>query len=256
MRFNEKMTEEEYNASRERHGALWWAGRILVLIMVIGTFAILVWRLVSAIVPDSMKTVTPTPALCEAWQAAEAEGRELYAYANELDSITRAEHNYAYFSVSNVIFIEEIQQVQFSFRYNNSTIMHLVEDYQLEKVPDRAETLYDVTLYVAYDLTPEDTSDNAGNDPGSVEFVRYFPSSCYADATTMYNYRRFVFDGLETEHDGHPMLAVYVDVYYTQDIDYEKESYGTLIIYDYLAEKVPHSWSKKDKAALAGGSAG
>lgn len=251
MSFREKMTQDEYERRSEGHGALWWCGRILVLTLVIGTFGILFWRLFSAVTPGEIKIVTPNQALYTAWSQAQEEGRELTIYRHDLDSITRAESNYGYFSVSDVLFIDEAQQVQFVLRYNNSTIRHLKEDYGLDALPDKAEDLYDVTLYVAYDLTPADPSDNDGNDPASVKFIRYTPTDCTAQSTTMYSYRRFVFDGVDMTIRDNPVLAVYIDIYYKGDVHYDSgDPYGTLIIYDYAQENIAYTLSSKDKDAL------
>lgn len=220
------------------------------LLLVFGTIGILVWRMFSSGNPKSMKTLMVNDATHAAWMAAEAEDREMVMYSQKLDEITRAEHNYGYFSVTQTLFVEDADQVQVLFRYNNSTIRHLQEDYDLPEVPDRDEDLYDVTLYVAYDLTPNDTTDNAGNDPASVKFVRYYPSEMTSDKKNLYNYRKFIFDGVDMTVTENPVLAVYVDIYYKDDIDYNKDAYGTLIIYDYLAEKEVYELTGRDKDAL------
>jgi hypothetical protein len=136
------------------------------------------------------------------------------------------------------------------FRHNNATIRSLVKDYNLPEVPDRTLDLYDVTLYVAYDLTPGDVTDNAGNNPESVRFVRYYPTATESAQTLMYNYRRFTFDGIDMNVTENPVLAVYVDVYYKEDVDYEKEPYGALCIYDYLTEREYRELGKNELNAL------
>jgi hypothetical protein len=125
-----------------------------------------------------------------------------------------------------------------------------VEDYGLPRVPEREEELYDVTLYVAYDLTPADLTDNAGNHPDSVKFVRYHATSFEPAQSLMYNYRRLTFDGIDMNVTENPVLAVYVDVYYVEDIDYGKDSYGTLCIYDYATQKEYCKLDKSEAEAL------
>ncbi len=221
------------------------------LVLVFGTTAFFLWRIFSSGNPKSMEGIAVNEPLYTAWQTAEAQDQALTIYAQDQDHITRAEHNYSYFAVTDVKFIEEANQVQVLFRYNNSTIRHLVEDYDLPSTPDRAEDLYDVTLYVAYDLTPDDHSDDDGNAPESVRFVRYHATDCTADQKNLYNYRKFTFDGVDMTVTDNPVLAVYVDVYYKEAIDYDVDSYGTLIIYDYAAERIPYELSKSDLEALA-----
>jgi len=126
-----------------------------------------------------------------------------------------------------------------------------VEDYGLAEIPDRADELYDVTLYVAYDLTPDDLTDNAGNNPGSVKFVRYHATNSTPATSLLYNFRRLTFDGLDMTVTDTPVLAVYVDVYYLGDLDYEAEPYGTICIYDYLAENTYGTLDKKEISALS-----
>ena len=187
-----------------------------------------------------------------AYKAALAEGREVTVFyqQSQYDTTTVRDKNYSYFSAKEARFIQEADQVQLLFRYNNATIRHLVEDYGLTEIPDRADELYDVTLYVAYDLTPADLTDNAGNDPSAVKFVRYHATSSEPAQSLMYNYRRMTFDGLDMTVTDNPVLAVYVDVYYLEDLDYEAEPYGTICIYDYAAENTYETLTKQEIAAL------
>lgn len=204
-------------------------------------------------------------------------GEDWTAYSKGKSSITRAEYegeagvdhnflnknNYGYFGVTQSVIIDEAKQVQLVFRYNNSTIKHLKEDYALEEMPDRAEHLYDVTLVLAIDLTPDVEEDNFTDplDPASVLLLRVQPDEDMTVRTTknLYNYYRYVFDlpeDVEMEH----ILAVYVDVYYVNDITYLEEGsdiytdepYGTLCIYDYISKMTPYKLSSADKKALRG----
>ena len=234
------------------------AGRILkwtfaALIALICGF--LLWRICSAADPASMKGLSVNESIHEAYVA---NGEELTIFTQEQNSITRAENNYGYFAVTNHVFIPEANQVQLVFRYNNSTIRALKEDYALEQTPSRDDTLYDVTLLLAIDLTPENSEDNAGNDPSSVRFVRvHATGEPEAEKTALYNYRRFVFDVGESGEDlgalldSGLLLAVYTDIYYVEDCHYENTPYGTLCLYDYLSENVPVKLTAEDKLTLA-----
>ena len=223
------------------------------LLLVFGTIIFFIWRaFFSTIIPTEVRYLSANAPLREAYEAALSEERELTVFYQEsqYDTTTVRDKNYSYFSAKEARFIQEANQVQILFRYNNATIRHLVEDYDLAEIPDRAEDLYDVTLYVAYDLTPADLTDNAGNDPASVKFVRYHATSSEPATSLMYNYRRMTFDGLDMTVTDTPVLAVYVDVYYLGDLDYEAEPYGTICIYDYLAENTYVTLDKKEIAAL------
>lgn len=212
--------------------------KAVCLTIIFGTTLFLLWRaFISTIIPAEVEGLVPNDTLKAAWLSARQEGGELTYFSQMQDETTTAEHNYSYFTAKKVAFIEDANQVQLLFRYNNSTIRSLVKDYDLPEAPDRSADLYDVTLYVAYDLTPENLTDNDGNDPESVKFIRYYPSAMQSAETLMYNYRRFTFDGIDMNVTDNPVLAVYVDVYYVEDVDYGKDSYGTLCIYDYATAK-------------------
>lgn len=223
------------------------------MILVFGTIIFFIWRaFISTIVPAEVKGLAPNDALRKAYESAAAEGREVTVFYQEsqYDTTTVRDKNYSYFTAKDARFIVEANQVQLLFRYNNATIRHLVEDYGLTETPDRETDLYDVTLYVAYDLTPADLTDNAGNNPDSVRFVRYHASSSEPAQALIYNYRRMTFDGVDTTVTDNPVLAIYVDVYYLGDLNYEAEPYGTICIYDYLAENTYGTLSKQEIAAL------
>ena len=221
------------------------------LTLVFGTIVFFLWRaFISTIIPGEVDGLAVNPILHAAWLEAEGEKKELTYFTQVQSETTTAEHNYSYFTAKNVAFIEDANQIQLLFRYNNATIRSLVKDYNLPEVPDRTADLYEITLYVAYDLTPEDITDNAGNDPESVKFVRYYPTATESAQTVMYNYRRLTFDGIDVNVTENPVLAVYVDVYYKEDIDYEKDPYGTLCIYDYLTEREYRGLGKNEVKAL------
>ena len=58
-----------------------------------------------------------------------------------------------------------------------------------------------------------------------------------------------MFDGIEITDD---VIAVYVDVYYVGDIDYEKDAYGTLLVYYYTEKNIPYKLTRNDKQAIEG----
>ena len=205
------------------------------LLLVFGTIGFFLWRVFSSGNPKSLERLTPNAALRDATIAAEEAGESLTVrYQYQQDYITSVvDKNYGYFAVTDSKFIPEAKQVQVLFRYNNSTIRHLKEDYKLDAMPNRNDDLYDVTLYVLYDLTPDVESDNDGRTPEAVKAVRYHATSSTAGKKNLYNYRKLVFDGVEQTDESLPLLAVYVDFYYVGDVDYEKEAYGALPLYLY-----------------------
>ncbi len=209
------------------------------LVAVFGTIVFFLWRVFSSGNPKEMERLTPNAILHDAYVAAEAgEGEGLTVWTQyQSDYITSVpDKNYGYFAITDAKFIPEADQVQILFRYNNSTIRNLKEDYNLAEMPDRDDDLYDVTLYAVYDLTPENQEDNAGDIPEAVRGVRYHATLSVSDRKNLYNYRKLVFDGVDLTPEDQPLLAIYVDFYYKEDIDYEQDSYGTLPIYFYDAE--------------------
>ena len=233
-----------------------WGGRtvkFLFFLLIFGVIGILLWRMFSSTDPDSMKVITPNESLVIAY---EQEGEALSLFRQEQRSITSGEKNYGYFSVTDAVFIPSANQIQIVVRYNNSTLRALCEDKGLSEVPDRQEDLFDVTLSVAVDLTPENEEDNLGNTEGSVRFVRVHPASVSSEQKNLYNYRRFVFDlgseelSLSALLDSGLLLAVYTDIYYEGDLNYDEPAYGTLCLYDYITETKPARLTKKDRAAI------
>ena len=230
-----------------------WIIKMLIALIVGLVCAIVLWRVFSSSDPKTMKTLSVNE---KTYSAYEASGDELYIFEQEQNSITRGDKNYGYFSVTQDIFIPDANQAQLVFRYNNSTIRALASDYSLPEVPAREAELYDVTLLLAIDITPEDTTDNDQNSPESIRFVRVHASSYSRDTKLMYNYFRYIFDigesgeDIKTLLDEGLLLAVYADVYYNEDIDYEKTPYGTLCLYDYRSERLPVKLSGRDKRAL------
>lgn len=219
--------------------------RLLGILLIVAVNGIVLWRIFSSGDPAAVGVLKVNRNTADAYEKA----GKLTMWYQEQATVTKAEKNYGYFGVTQWRYVEEAEQVQLVFRYNNSTIKHLKEDYKLETMPDRAEMLYDVTLCVAYDLTPDDPSDNDGNNPESVRFERYYPDrdTIGTAQKNVYNYRTYLFDGIVIDET---VLAVYADIYYVGDIDYEKEAYGTLCLYDYSTPRVSIELKKADTEAL------
>ncbi len=222
----------------------------LLMIFIVGFF---LWRIFSSSNSDEMDTVAPSNALCELYHR---EGESLYMFRQEQRSITSAAKNYGYFSVTSCVFIPDINEIQTTFRYNNSTLRSTAEDYSLPSVPERGDETYEMSLLFAIDLTPDNTEDNLGNNESSVRFVRVNGSVVLKEQKNLYNFRKIVFNLSDTELDLNTilddgtLLAVYADIYYVGDIDYEKDAYGTLCLYDYMSENITVPLKKGDIAAI------
>lgn len=230
-----------------RSYALWLAGHavhIVLSLLVTAVCAAMCWRVfISSIPPAEMKRLAVTPALTEAYRT---HGEELTLYTQKQPSVTKGEHNYGYFGVTRFVFIPEAEQLQLTFRYNNSTLERVKEDYALAEAPERGVEIFDVSLVRIVDTTPSDTSDNVDGSP-SLKKERFAPSSRVVDTTALYTYILYTFDGVTMTDD---TITAYLDVYYSADVDYSKNAYGTLRLYHTEDPKLPVELSGKERKAL------
>lgn len=218
--------------------------KFLFALFILSVNAILIWRVfISTGMPKEIGTLLMNDRLSAAY---EQYGDGLTFRRQEQATVTKAEYNYGYFSVTQCVFIPEAEQVQIVVRYNNSTLKHLAQDYGLAEIPSRDLTLFDVTLVKTTDLTPNDKSDNT--DPTRLSVERYYPSEEFLrDTTTLYTFYRYVFDGVTVDDvtDG-----VFADIYYVDDIDYNERAYGTLCLYSAVDEWEPYQLTSADRKAL------
>ena len=221
----------------------------ILLVVAINVFFL--WRIFSSNDPSSLKALSPNEALAAAY---EADGDLVGMFSQEQRSITSGEENYGLFAVSKTVFIPSANQIQITVRYNNSTLRRTQEKYGLSEVPARDADVYDVSLLIVTDLTPEDDSDNLSLSEDSVKQTRIFPSYCEKEQKNLYNFRRFVFDLGDVDlaqivKDG-TLISVFTDIYYVGDVDYEKTPYGTLCLYDYITETYDVKISSADRKAI------
>lgn len=218
------------------------------MLLILGIIGLLAWRIIDRnVVPSAVKTITPNDRLCEAYEKNDG---KLTMFYQEQSEYTREEKNYGYFANSGTVFIEEAAQLQFVLRYNNSTLKYTAADYALEEEPSRDENIYDVTVTVMYDLTPDNDKDNDGKTEGAVRYERFYPTGDQISyKKTLYNYRKFIFDDIKIDDS---VLAVMVDIYYVGDLDYEETPYATLLLYYYedKAENIEYKLTSADKKAI------
>jgi len=205
--------------------------KAIVGCLFLAVVCILIFRMISSADPKSVKTISVNDNLLSAY---ETYGEELSLCYQDQASTTRTDKNYGYFAVTRSLFILEANQVQLVFRYNNSTLEHLQEDYSLTEAP-KSGTYYDVTLYITYqDKTREDVRIHA-----SANVVR--------DETRRYTYFRYTFDGVDLTG----VEGVFADIYYLGDLDYENAPYGALCLYDYTDKWIDYRLTSADKKALS-----
>lgn len=209
----------------------------------------LLWRMLSSTDPASIKVLSPNERLAKAYLES---GEELYMFRQDQRSVTSSEKNYGYFLMTQTVIIPDANQIQTVVKYNNSTLRHTAEDFGLSDTPSREDNVYDVTLLLAIDLTPEVEEDNYGNDEQSVSFVRCHGSIVSAEQKNLYNYRRIVFQlddaqiDIKQLLDDKLLLAVYMDFYYKDAVDYKASPYGTLCMYDFKSDNVKVKLERED----------
>ena len=230
-----------------------WLIKFLFTLMVAFVCGFLMWRIFSSGDPKSMKALSVNDSIYSAYEEAD---EELYIFRQEQNSTTRADHNAGYFSVTSAVFIPEANQIQVVLRYNNSTIRNLVSDKSLTSTPERSDDLFDVSLFFSVDLTPENKEDNATISESGTRTFRCSSTLVGKEETTLYNYRKFVFDLDSVGEDlaellnTDTLLAVYADVYYVEEMDLDKEAYGTLCLYDYITKKETVKLTRSDRAQI------
>jgi len=220
--------------------------RSLFTLLIIGICALLFWRVfISARVPAAYKRLAPNEVLASAYRE---NGNTLTIFTQDQSTTTKAENNYGYFSVPRFVFIEEADQVQVVFRYNNSTLEAVKTDLALENDLPRGEEIFDVSLVKITDLTPEDTSDNTDGS-AALSSQRLAPTGEPVIKTTaLYTYFLYTFDGVEIASD---TLVIFMDIYYGSTPDYGTPALGTLRLFHHETPRTPVELTSKEKRSLA-----
>lgn len=225
-----------------------WVIKSLIGLFIGAMLGVMLWRILSSGDPKSMQALQPNQTLCDAYAAhtQDPNAGDFFVLHQRYDTIIRDGEAKGYFSVTQADFLPAADQLQLTFRYNNSTLKRVAADLGKPAPLERGKDWFDVTVTVTYDLTPDNHEDNDVNDPACVRFERYQPTACVKDTKNLYNYERLTFDGIDIldhiDENGEPVmradvLAVYVDIYFNENIDYQKEPMGTLMIYVYGTEE-------------------
>ncbi len=238
----EEYSQTLMNPKRKLMGRIaLYAFRLIVFFII----ALVLWRvLFSDRIPALAKTLLVNE---QTYAAYESQGNTLTMYTQPQEQLTFRENEdgiTGLFWVLQSVFIPEADQVQILTRYNNSTLQHIKEDFDLSALPDREQNVADVTLVVTIDPTPSDRKN------GDEQTIRYHASAePVKDQTSMYNYRKYLFDGVSI--DPATTVDVSVHFYYVDRVDYDAAPYAMLRIYDNQSENEPVKLTSRDKRALA-----
>ena len=203
--------------------------RFVLVSLVYGVCLLLLLRMCSARAPKELRGLDCNPTLKTAYAQA---GDLTLCYQNG-DSITRAEPSKGYFAIPEYYYIPEANQVQLIFRYNNSTLKYVTEDYDLPEALTREGDWFDLTLV----LTKEDGTS-----------VRIAPEKIEKSLSKrLYTFYRITFDGVAIDEDA---TGLFADVYYKDDLDYEKDAYGTLCLYDPAEKWLTKKLTNSDRKSL------
>jgi hypothetical protein len=229
--------------------------KFLLVCLVITVCVFMGWRLFSTGIPSDIKILIPNDELKALYSE---QGNDMVVFEQKYDDITRANYNEGYFAVPEAVFIPDANQAQVVFRYNNSTIRRVAVDKGLESVPDREKDLFDVSLVLYIDLTPDNLDDNEDVNSEGLKKIRVRANSQKCERTTLYNFYRFSFDFDEAEEavdikqlmeDG-TLIAVHTQFYYLEGLDYNEAPYGALNIYYHQRSNYDVKLSSKDKKVL------
>ena len=234
--------------------------KFVILCIILTVLTLLIWRTCSTGIPEKLESLSPNVKLKAAYSEAVKKDKELYVFNQAYDELSRGDSE-GYFAVPDAKFIPDANQVQIVFRYNNSTIKSLVKDYSLKTTPQKEAELFDVSLVLYIGDYPEDTTSDVSKENSELQAIRIKPTAgAVRENTTLYNFYRFTFD---LENGAEPLslkelladkqlVAVHVEVYYNQDIDYNENPYGALCIYDYRHKNKEVELTDTEKEALGG----
>ncbi len=223
---------------------LWILGHVLrglVVLLIIGVCAFLIWRIAfSQKPPKELRRIASNEILREAYDEY-GDDLIILEQPNQI-TYTEAANNQAYFRYDWCVFIKQANQVQLLFFYNNSTLEKLQSDYELEQEIPAGQEVFDLLLTQYVDVTPEGHEGDAVLDKREIT-----PSSCEVGTNRngMYTFLRYTFDGVDLTDT----VVIYLDVFY-EEIE---ESLGTLRLYHEEELSEERDLTRKEKKIIKEG---
>lgn len=232
--------------------------KVLFYMLIIAVNGILLFRVFTSGDPAVMKTLMVNERTEALWAE---KGEAMQVLAQEQYFLSEDGR----FSQTNLRILPEIDQLQLTVRYNNSTLKALVEDEDipLTEVPDRSEDVFDMTLVKVVAMTEEEKAaadedilhGDALEDDGEYEVprkeVRYTVTDSMTATKLMYNYRRLVFDGVTLDDAD----ELWIEFYYRGALDYDAEPWCSILVWSADAPDMPYELTRNDLKALQAGAA-
>jgi hypothetical protein len=183
-------------------------GKILKTVLITGIFlfcGMFILRIMLAEYwPAAAKNIYENSVLDAAYSA---EGLPPKAFSQ--DPVTPYDNkDRAHFFFNHFVIIPDAKQIQLTLRYNNGTLEDIQSDMQLDTLPAGDDARF------SYYLRDEN---------GNV----YAHSSANYSHFMIYNYRRVVFDNVDTSVTG----MLYLDVYFGEADPNTDVPYGSMLVY-------------------------
>ena len=218
---------------------VWHVLRALFVALIAFICLFLGWRMVFSKRPaKELRTLSDNAILSAAY---EENGTITVMEQPEQVRYTEGEDNYADYHVGWCVFLEEADQVQLLFLYNNSTLRDVSEKLNISPALSRGEDVVGVELLVLVDVSPEG---HEGEPVIEERVVR--ATSCEMGANRLYTFSRYTFDGVDISDD---VKVVYLDIYYE---DGERTELGTMRLYHAESEAAYRSLSGKEETIIKG----
>jgi len=177
--------------------------KTIVLAISLFIYAFFIFRLCSTgSAPDSVSGIVWND-ITRAAYAADPDGFEIYT--QEPSTFITDDGR---FWISDVVYLPDAKQLQFTVKYNDSTLKYL------------KQALGDDSLVLPDEPFDYSVLDNSGN--------RYHTHSSFSEKEQNYNYRRLVFEDIVIPEN----TVFYVDMYYVGSINYEAIPYGSLQVWN------------------------
>ena len=189
--------------------------KILIAFVCISVLGVLAFRIVLFnTYPDSMKDIYFTDNLTDYYNATDGDINA----KTQMIRFPYDDEDKGNFFGANLIVIEGAGEIQFSVRYNLSTLETIEKQYGLKDLSPDDETLFSFKL-----VRPDPESKS---DPVETIVVSENPSYIETDSRVMYRYFKLAFDGIDFEY---PPAWLRVEIFVK---GHEDEPFAMILVYE------------------------